>query len=208
MKAAILRMEMDEAAIGGDAGYALRDDSWLMSRISGADADAYVTLVDRHIDRFLAVATRTLGNSAEAEDIVQEAFLRVWTKAGEWAPQGAKFTTWFYRVVLNLCIDHKRRKRPDPLPDGFDVADGAVGAERQMIAAQKSAQVARALDTLPDRQKAALILCYYEGLSNAEAAEILSVGVKALESLLVRGRRQLAESLRADKAHLLKDDVR
>lgn len=208
MKAVILRMKTNEAAFGKDGGYSLRDDSWLMSRIAGADADAYATLVDRHIDRFLAVATRVLGNGAEAEDIVQEAFLRVWTKAGEWAPKGAKFTTWFYRVVLNLCIDHKRRKRPDPLPDGFDVADGAVGVERQMMATEKSAQVARALDALPDRQKEALILCYYEGLSNAEAADILSVGVKALESLLVRGRRQLAQSLRADKDYLLKDNVR
>lgn len=181
------------------------DDAWLMSRIAEGDQRAYAALVERHLDRFLGFAERVTGRRAEAEDILQEAYLRIWTKAKNWNPKGAKFTTWFYRIVLNLSIDYKRRKKPEALPDGFDAADNSPGAEGQVAAAQNETLVAQALENLPLRQKQAITLCYYEGLSNLEAAEVLDVGIKALESLLVRGRRQLAEQLKSEKNHLLKD---
>lgn len=204
MRAAALRMQVSEDHARAE-DQAPPDDSWLMSRVAKGDARAYETLVDRHIDRFLAFAQRVTGDRSEAEDILQEAYLRIWTKAQNWRPDGARFTTWFYRIVLNLSIDHKRRKKPEALPDGFDAADGGNGAESQLVAAESEAAVSRALDTLPPRQKQAIMLCYFEELSNLEAAEILGVRVKALESLLVRGRRQLATCLRAEKDHLLRN---
>lgn len=184
------------------------DDVWLMSRIAGGDVRAYEALVERHLDRFLAFAERVTGRRAEAEDILQEAFLRIWTKAPGWSPKAAKFTTWFYRIVLNLCIDYKRRKKPEALADDFDIADGGHSVERLLAGAEDQTRIRRALDSLPPRQKQAIMLCYYDGLSNLEAAEILIVGVKAIESLLVRGRRQLAKQLLPEKDHLLKDGWR
>ncbi len=203
MKAASLYMQ-DSPDGRDDAGYS---DEWLMGQVADGEVWAYEALVTRHLDRFLWVARRIVGVQAEAEDIVQEAFLRLWTKAGVWAPQGAKFTTWFYRIVTNLSIDHKRKKRPVALPDHFDAPDPAQTAEAKLVDEQDNMIVARALDTLPERQKAAIVLCYYEGLSNAEAADVLSVGVKGLESLLVRGRRQLATILKDSKDHLVKEGV-
>ena len=203
MRATALRMPDDsDRALTADLP---PDDAWLMSRIAEGDVRAYEELVDRHLDRFTAFAERVTGQRAEAEDILQEAFLRLWTKAQSWRPAGAKFTTWFYRIVLNLSIDYKRRKRPDALPEGFDVADDSDDAERQLATGETQALVARALDDLPPRQKQAIALCYFEGLSNLEAADILGVGVKALESLLVRGRKQLADRLSVNKDLLMKD---
>lgn len=202
MRAATLGMLYEQ---GSGAVETPPDDAWLMSQIASGDRRAYETLVDRHLDRFMGFAERVTGRRAEAEDILQEAYLRLWTKAPGWRPGGARFTTWFYRIVLNLCIDYKRRKKPEALPDGFDAADNAASAERQLAAAEGSATVAAALDLLPPRQKQAIMLCYFEGLSNLEAAEVLGVSVKGIESLLVRGRRQLATSLASEKDHLLKD---
>ena len=151
MRAAARRMQ-DSEDHAQAAGHTLPDDAWLMSRIAKGDVHAYETLVNRHLDRFLAFAQRVTGDRAVAEDILQEAYLRIWTKAKDWRPEGARFTTWFYRIVLNLSIDHKRRKKPEALPDGFDAADGSGGAERQMVAAEGEAVVSRALDSLPPRQ--------------------------------------------------------
>jgi RNA polymerase sigma-70 factor (ECF subfamily) len=184
---------------------AAEDDAILMGCIAQGDARAYAALVDRHLDKFLAFAERLTGHRGEAEDILQEAFLRVWKKAPDWNPEGARFTTWFYRIVLNLGIDYRRRKRPEALPEGFDVADGALSTEALLSHSQKQKKVAEALDSLPPRQREAILLCYHEGMSNRQAAEILSVGVKGLESLLVRARRQLAEYLKNEKEYLLKD---
>lgn len=168
-------------------------------RLSGAgDEKAFACLVARHLTRAGKIAQRVVGSRAEAEDMVQEAFLRVWLKASEWKPEatgGAKFSTWFYRVLMNLCIDRTRRIKPapleaagepvDPKPDGFD----------HVAARETSARVRAAIGDLPERQRAALALCHYEGMSNIEAAAVLDLTVGAVESLLVRARRSLRESL-------------
>ena len=172
-------------------------DEELVALIGGGDRRAYHILVERHGRRVLGLARRMMRNLAEAEDVSQEAFLRVWQKAGEWQPRGARFTTWLYRVVVNLCLDRKRKPVMAPIEAAGDPADARPDAETTLAATQRDRLVAAALQALPERQRAALVLNYYEGLSNAEAAAALELSVSALESLLVRARRALRQELQS-----------
>ena len=170
-------------------------DEELVALIGGGDRRAYHVLVERHGRRVLGLARRMMRNLAEAEDVSQEAFLRVWQKAGEWQPRGARFTTWLYRVVVNLCLDRKRRPTMAPIEAAGDPADTRPDAEQTLATVQRERQMASALQALPERQRAALVLSYFEGLSNVEAAGALELSVSALESLLVRARRALRQEL-------------
>lgn len=172
-------------------------DESLMLRVCNGDHRAFATLVERHTQRFFACSFRMFGNATEAEDAVQDAFLKLWQKPQSFDPnKGAKFTTWFTRVVTNVSIDHMRKKKPQTGPDVLDymAADEPL-ADAEMVQKQKAQALEDAIQALPERQKAALNLCFYEGLSNKEAAEILGVGVKALESLLMRAKKTLKETL-------------
>jgi RNA polymerase sigma-70 factor (ECF subfamily) len=170
-------------------------DEDLLALVGAGDRQAYHVLVERHGRRVLAMARRMTGNLAEAEDVAQDAFLRVWQHAADWRDKGAKFTTWLYRVVMNLCLDRRRRAPMARLEAAGDPADERPTAEAAVAAWQRDRVVADALATLPDRQRAALVLSYYEGLSNAAAAVVLAISVTALESLLVRARRSLRAEL-------------
>jgi RNA polymerase sigma-70 factor (ECF subfamily) len=172
-----------------------RRDEELLALVGSGDRQAYHVLVERHGRRVLAMARRMTGNPAEAEDVAQDAFLRVWQRAGDWRDQGAKFTTWLYRVVMNLCLDRRRRKPMAPLEAAGDPADERPDAETALAAGERSRHVEAALAMLPERQRAALVLSYYEGLNNAAAAAALDISVAALESLLVRARRGLRAEL-------------
>lgn len=176
---------------------AILSDESLMALVGKADRRAYGLLVERHIARSNGLAARTLSNAAEAEEVVQEAFLRLWKHAPNWQPKGAKFTTWFYRVILNLCIDVQRKRRATlvPIENVADPASEAPSADEGLYRDQVSHQVSKALEGLPERQRAAISLCYYQGLTNREVAEVLDVNIKALESLLSRGRKALKEAL-------------
>ena len=166
------------------------------------DHYAFARLVERHYGWALGFTDRMLGARHEAEDLVQTAFLRVWQGAARWEPN-AKFSTWLYRVLYNLCMDQLRARKAaasEPL-DGEVVealADEAPGGEEHVSALQRSARVRAALAGLPARQRAALVLCYYEERSQAEAAALLGVSEGALESLLSRGRATLRKWLRDD----------
>ncbi|HTO85241.1 MAG TPA: sigma-70 family RNA polymerase sigma factor, partial [Methylomirabilota bacterium] len=113
------------------------------------------------------------------------------------------FTTWLYRVALNLSIDRRRRPTHDPLGEAAEPPDPAESAVETIAKGQLSAQVAAAVATLPERQRAALALCFYDGLSNREAAEVLSLTPGAVESLLVRARRSLRQTLAGAAAEFL-----
>ena len=172
-------------------------DESLMVRVQSGDHQAFSMLVRRHTDRFFAVAWRMCGDQNAAEDIVQEAFLKLWRKPQSWKPgKGAKFTTWFYRVVINQAHDHGRKKKYEYGADDLDVfADERDTQDKTLQQKQEQDYLERAIQVLPERQKAALNLCFYEGLSNREAAEVLGVGVKALESLLMRAKAGVKDEL-------------
>ncbi len=184
---------------GGDtlAAQPPPSDEALLARIAEGDRVAFGLLVERHTRRFYALAYRCIFRQAEAEDIVQDAFLKLWHDPRLWRTgRGAKFTTWFYRLVINLCHDHNKRKRPGALPEAWDTEDTLPGAEETLIGRRRKEAVDRALQRLPQRQRLALNLCFYEELSNKEAAEILGIRLKALESLLMRAKAQLRDELK------------
>jgi len=186
-----LKGDMPYAQGSGAARGEEATDEALYERVAGGDAQAYRTLVDRHAGPQARYARRLLGNADDAQEVVQEAFLRVWREAGRWQAGQARFSTWLYKVVTNLCIDRKRRWRvlfTDAPPEETDDAPGADG---QMMAAEQAAALQDCLQELAPRQKTAILLCYFEELSNREAAEIMGLTVEALESLLTRGRQRL-----------------
>lgn len=175
-------------------------DDELMRRAGRGDNAAFAALVARHLPRATALAIRITGSRSDAEEIVQEAFLRTWIKSPDWESQatakgGAQFTTWFTRVLVNLCIDRRRRPQPAPLEAAAEVAASEPDGLDTTVQRETSARVLAALATLPERQRAALTLCHWDGRSNLEAAEILEISVGALESLLVRARRTLRTAL-------------
>jgi RNA polymerase sigma-70 factor (ECF subfamily) len=173
------------------------DDELMIWSASG-DTRAFDAIVARHGPFALRVARRLITDQSLAQDVVQEAMIRAWTQSRYFNAGRARFTTWLYRIVMNLCIDHRRRLRPAPTLEGFDAIDPAAGASDEMEAAELQIALAQALDELPGRQRVAMTLVYDECLSGAEAARILGVSVKAVERLLARARAQLRERLTSD----------
>ncbi|MCB9989654.1 MAG: sigma-70 family RNA polymerase sigma factor [Rhodospirillales bacterium] len=173
------------------------DDESLVALIKQQDHRAFSILVNRHTDRFYGLAWRMTANNQEAEDIVQEAFLKLWQNPALYNPRkNAKFVTWFYRVVTNISIDRLRRNKKTVGVDHFDyVADDRAGQDENMEADERQEYLERAIQDLPDKQKTALNLCFYEGLSNKEAADIMGVKIKALESLLMRAKAGIKDRL-------------
>jgi RNA polymerase sigma-70 factor, ECF subfamily len=174
-------------------------DDDLMRRAGRGDREAFARLMSRHLPRGVALATRVAGSRSDAEEIVQEAFLRTWLKAPEWreesAPGGARYSTWFTRVVVNLCIDRRRRAPLAPLEAAGEVISAEPSGFDSVSRSETQGRVLAAMGTLPERQRAALTLCHWDGMTNIEAAEVLGISVGALESLLVRARRTLRTAL-------------
>lgn len=166
-----------------------------VARAGRGDRAAAARLIARHSPKLLTVARRMLGARAEAEDAVQDVFLKLWTHAARWRPGAAKFETWLYRVTLNACYDRLRRRGGEPLDSAACVPDGAPMADAGLDEGALASAVEAALATLPERQRAAILLCHFEDCGNIEAAEIMGLTVEAMESLLARGRRGLKARL-------------
>jgi RNA polymerase sigma-70 factor (ECF subfamily) len=176
-------------------------DEELVLRAGRGDATAVRALVGRKLGRVLSLAHRMLGDAAEAEDVAQETFLRVWKHAASWRPGGAKFDTWLHRVALNLCYDRLRRRRERTVESLPEQADPGPAPDRGLQAIDVGRRVGAALQALPPRQREAIVLAHYQELGNIEAAALMAISVEALESLLSRGRR----ALRAALADLMDD---
>jgi RNA polymerase sigma-70 factor (ECF subfamily) len=169
-------------------------DEALMARVAAGDRAAFRTLADRHAGRTIALAARILGNPAEAEDVAQDAMLRVWINAPRWQPL-AKFRTWLTRITVNLCLDRRRRAPWLALEAAGDVADPAPGPDAQRETDDTERRIAAAIAQLPPRQRAAIALSYSEGLSNPQTADILDSTVSAVETLLSRAKDNLRRAL-------------
>lgn len=177
-------------------------DEALLVLFANGDRQAASELTNRLGPRAYSVALRVLGNGAEAEDVAQEAMLRLWRMAPDWVQGQARVSTWLYRVVLNLCLDIKRRRRSVDLDAVPEPADDRPGpADRLQDAARQDALQA-ALMTLPDRQRQAVVLRHIEELSNPEIAGIMDISTEAVESLTARGKRALARALADRRAEL------
>ncbi|MEL6549788.1 MAG: RNA polymerase sigma factor [Pseudomonadota bacterium] len=184
-----------------DAMSEVSDDALLVLYANG-DKDAARSLTLRLAPRILAHAHRLLNDRAEAEDVTQEALLRLWKVARDWRPGEAKVTTWLYRVTANLCTDRLRKARPAALEEPAEIADAAPGADQGIMAKTRAAALQHALAELPDRQREAVVLRHIENLPNPQIAEIMDISVEAVESLTARGKRALAKALAARRAEL------
>jgi RNA polymerase sigma factor (sigma-70 family) len=182
----------------------LSDDALLVLYAKG-DREAARLLSDRHLGRVYGFAARLLGDRAEAEDVAQEAMLRLWRVAPDWRAGEAQASSWLYRVVVNLCTDRQRaarRKRAEALDEVDEPADTRADVTEAMMQTARLNALEAALATLPDRQRQAVVLRHIEGLSNPEIAVILAIGVEAVESLTARGKRALTAALADQKASL------
>lgn len=172
-------------------------DEELLDRIAGRDARALAELVQRHGGWATRFVERLTGSRETAEEVVQSAFLRVWEGSGRWERR-SRFSTWFYRVLHNLGVDQLRRRKAVVEALDESLVDGSPTPEQGIERRDRVARVRRALDALPERQRAAIVLSHYEERSQAEAAAILGVSEGALESLLSRGRKALRKHLQGE----------
>jgi RNA polymerase sigma-70 factor (ECF subfamily) len=174
----------------------------LLARSAAGDQGAARDLTRRLAPRIHALARRMLDDRTEAEDVTQEAMLRLWRVAPDWRDEGAAVGTWLYRVAGNLCIDRLRQRRERPVAEVPERADGAPAVQSRLETAERAAALQAALAALPDRQRLALVLRHLEERPNPEIAAILETSVEAVESLLARGRRSLAAELAPRRAEL------
>jgi len=187
----------------GDGSGDNTGEAALLARAAAGDAKAFGELVARHLPSMLAVARRMLRDEAEAEDVAQEAMLRLWRSSERLEIGDYGVRPWLRRVVSNLCIDRVRAARnttvTDEVPEQPQPALQVVSLERQ----EASTRVNQALKALPDRQRTALVLFHYEGLSQIEIGKALGVSDEAVESLLSRARRSLKTALAGEWQQLL-----
>jgi RNA polymerase sigma-70 factor (ECF subfamily) len=173
-------------------------DEQLMQAVAGGDLDAFSELLLRYQGLAWKTAYRFLADAMEAEDVAQEAFLKIFKAAPRYRAKGT-FRTYFYRTLTHLCIDRTRKKKQlTSMDDVPEAEDPSLGPSEILIQKERKAQVREAVDTLPPNQKAAMILRRYEGLSYAEIAQILGITPKAVEGLISRA----GASLQARLSHL------
>ncbi|KFI24999.1 RNA polymerase sigma factor [Haematobacter missouriensis] len=177
-------------------------DETLLVLYANGDAAAARALTLRFTPRVLSFAARMLGDRAEAEDVAQEAMLRLWRVAAEWRRGEAQVSTWLYRVASNLCTDRLRRRRSVALDQIAEPEDDRPGVDEGLMEADRARALENALTLLPERQRQAVVLRHLEGLSNPEIAAVMEIGVEAVESLLARGKRMLASRLAGRREEL------
>ena len=180
-------------------------DAELLARLGQRDMAAFQTLVNRHLPTVVGVARRMLRDEAEAEDIGQEALLKLW-QGGAGLDIGASgVRPWLRRVTTNLCIDRIRSGRRTDVTD--EVPDQPVAATQldELQQEDLAGRVEVALKGLPERQRQALVLFHYEGMSQSQVGEVLGVSDEAVESLLSRARRAMRDQLKTEWRQLLPD---
>ena len=187
-------------------------ETMLVRQVANGDQAAFQHLLDTYFASINRYAVRMMGNTANAEDITQEVFLRLWTRATSYKPEASKLSTWLHNIAHNLCIDYFRKNNrftqeitkqsseegtSQEVVSQFSLQIDQGGEEPDHEYATKVQQqnVKEALMTLSERQRSAIIMCHYQGISNKDAAKIMDISVDALESLLSRGRLKLRKLL-------------
>ena len=188
-----------------DTQQEITDDA-LMVLFANGDGQAASILAMRHTPRVLAVALRMLGDQAEAQDVAQDALMRLWKVAPDWRQGEAKVSTWLYRVAANLCTDrlrkHSGKRRMTDIDAIPEPADDLPTVETGLIQQDRADALHSALLELPERQRMAVTLRFLQELTNPEVAEAMDSTVEAIESLLARGKRNLAQVLATRKTEL------
>jgi RNA polymerase sigma-70 factor, ECF subfamily len=172
------------------------EDTGLLARVAAGDSEAFRGLVDRHLPTVLAIARRMLRDQAEAEDVAQDTMLRLWRNAAglELGPQGVR--PWLRRVASNLCIDRVRARRNTSVMEEVPEETAPPTQFRELAERELGARVEDALQALPERQRLAITLFHYEGMSQVEVGSVLGISDEAVESLLARARRSLKVALK------------
>lgn len=172
-------------------------DHELLIKTQEGNHQAFAVLVERHSEKFFRLAYRYLQNQQQAEDVVQDAFIKLWEKPYSWKSNRQNlFTTWFYRVIINRCLDSAKQKEHLPIEKVIDtVKDLSSSQEQEILTEEKRKLIEYEINRLPDRQRTALNLCFFEDLTNQQAAEIMELNIKALQSLIMRAKKTLQKNL-------------
>lgn len=197
------RRELGEISAGPEMGS--DSDATLLEAVGRGDAPAFRRLAAKHLGFTVGLARRLLGSGNDADDVAQEAMLRLWRNAAslELGPGGLK--PWLRRVTTNLVIDRIRAGRQTTTVDEMPEQPVAPEQERGFVDRDLSTRVGDALAALPDRQRQALVLFHFEGLSQLDVGKALGISDEAVESLLARGRRSLKAALKDEWRELLPD---
>jgi len=178
------------------------NDAQLMQLVHSGEHPAFAEIVKRHTDRFFSLAYRTLQNRSDAEDVVQQAFIKLWQNPSAWDGEKSQFTTWFYRVIINACHDAMRKNKyvHSANDDTLEAVSTPVSSEQQLLEDNQKQNLQKhylqqAIRALPASQRDALNLVVYVGLPQKQAAQVMDISVKAVESLLVRAKRTLAKNV-------------
>ena len=169
-----------------------------MRRVQQRDERAFAQLLSRHLGAIHHYLFRLTGSRADSDDLAQETFFAVWRRAGTYRPGRVKFTTWLHRIAHNQFVDRYRKTARETDAELPDAADSAPGPERSRGIAEDRRRLYAALARLPPNQRDAVLLCHQQGMSNRDAANVLGVGVRALESLLGRARRALRKEFQEE----------
>ena len=179
-----------------------QDDNVLLVAFAKGDRSAAQQLTERLMPKIYSHAYYRLGNIADAEDVTQEAFLKLWKIAPNWKYDKAQVSTWLYRVVYNLCKDRYRRATLENLSSAQEVTDGTQSPTDNIDAQYRQKALYDAMSILPENQRLAIQLRHIDELSNPEIAEIMGLSIEAIESLTARGKRKLIEILQTQKSKL------
>ena len=177
-------------------------DAGLLEAAAGRNHAAFGEIVSRYHQPVYRLVWRMTGGAADAEDIAQEAFVKLWQNPAQVREAGA-LKGWLMRVASNAVIDRSRRPRHGDLDAVPEVHDPQARPDAPLDRSEAAKLIDGRIAALPDRQRLALSLVYFEGLSNIDAAQVMDVSIEAIESLLARARRSLKESLSAEWRELL-----
>jgi len=181
----VLKLASYEDAIASDP------DSDILPSLMSGDQRSFNMLVDRHVRALSAQASQMLGDAHAAEDITQTVFLKTWQMLPDWQTGNAKLISWMRKVSTNLCLDYLRKHKPIYTDNVPDIASTAIEADARIERKEAKHRILSCIESLPERQRAALTLFYYQELSLKESAEIMEISPSAFESLLRRGRSSL-----------------